>query len=60
MARLPSLSQAVIAIYVGLWRCLQCQSVRRIDLWVICRFAINQSMQQVQDVRLGGDACFEG
>ena len=58
-ALLPSLSQAVIAIDVGLWRCLQCQCVRRIDFGVIRWSAVDQSVQQVQNVHLGGHACFQ-
>ena len=37
-------------------RCLQGQRLWWIDFGVICRFAVDQSVQQVQDVRFGGKA----
>ena len=56
---LPSPSQAVIAVHVGFRRRLQRQSVWRVNLWVIRRFAVDQSVQQVQNVSFGWHTCFK-
>ena len=50
MALLPSLSQSIIAIDIGFRRRIQGQSLRRIDLWKIGLFAVEQSVEQVQDI----------
>jgi len=59
MALLPSLSQIVIPVDVGLWCRFQGQGIRRIDLWQVCLFAVDQPVKQVQDVRLGWHAGFQ-
>src|ERR1700729_4285035 len=53
MARLPGLAQRIVAFDVGLRLGGERQSIRRLyDGWVDW-LAVNQPVQQVQDVRLG-------
>ena len=59
MALLPSLSQSIIAIDIGFRRRIQGQSLRRIDLWMVGLLPVNQPVQEVQDMRLGGHACVQ-
>ena len=56
MARLPGLAQGVVAFDVGLRLGGERQSIRRLhDGWVDW-LAVNQPVQQVQNVRLGRHA----
>src|SRR3984957_8782540 len=53
MARLPGLAQRIVAFDIGLGLGGERQSIRRLyDGWVDW-LAVNQPVQQVQDVRLG-------
>ena len=59
MALLPCLPEVIVAVDIGLRSCFQGQGFRRIDLWKIGLFAVEQSVEEVQDVRLGRYASFQ-
>ncbi|MBB4577219.1 hypothetical protein GGI59_006051 [Rhizobium lentis] len=53
-------TQAIVPFYIGLGFPQQGQRLWRIDVRTGGRLAVNQPMQQVQDVRLGRHACIQG
>lgn len=59
MALLPSLSQIIVAIDVGLRRHVQGQSLWRIDFRMVGLLLVDQPVQEVQDMCLGWHACFQ-
>ncbi len=59
MALLPSLPEVIVAVDIGLRSCFQGQGFRRVDLWKIGLFAVEQSVEEVQDVCLGRHASFQ-
>src|ERR1700688_4360393 len=53
MARLSGFAQRVVALDVGLWFGGERQSIRRLYGWWVDRLAVDQSLQHVQNMRLG-------
>src|ERR1700734_4486873 len=59
MARLPSFAQRVVALDVGLRFGGERQSIRRLHDWWVDWLAVDQSVQQVQDMGLGRRASLQ-
>jgi hypothetical protein len=59
MARFLDLAQGVIPADIGLRLGRERQGIGRVHNWRVDRLAVDQPMQQVQDVRLGRRACLE-
>src|SRR6478752_740475 len=53
MTRLPDFAQRVVALDVGLRFGGEHQSIRRLHSWWVDRLAVDQAVQQVQNMRLG-------
>ena len=53
MTRLPDFAQRVVALDVGLRFGGERQSIRRLHSWWVDRLAVDQAVQQVQNMRLG-------
>src|SRR5438309_6666379 len=52
MTRLPGFAQGVVALDVGLRLCAERQGVRRLHGWWVDWLAVDQPVQQVQNMRL--------
>ena len=59
MAHLSIFAESVVAINVGLWFGGKRQRIRRLHRWRVERFAVDQPVQDVQDVRLGWRASLQ-
>ena len=59
MARLPDFAQCIVAFDVGLRLGGERQSIGRLYGWWVDRLAVDQSVQHVQDMRLGWGACLQ-
>ena len=59
MARLPGLAQRIVAFDVGLRLGGERQSIRRLHDWRVDWLAVDQSVQQVQDMGLGRRASLQ-
>ena len=59
MARLPDFAQRVVALDVGLRLGGERQSIRRLHDWWVDWLAVNQSVQHIQNMRLGRRASLQ-
>jgi hypothetical protein len=59
MTRLPDFAQRIVSLDVGLRFGGERQGARRLRGWWVDRLAVDQAMQQVQNMRLGRDASLQ-
>src|SRR3546814_3843341 len=52
-------TQGIVSCHIGLWLAVQGQRLRDIDPGWVPVLAVDQPVQQVQDMGLGGNTCFQ-
>src|SRR3546814_8840273 len=52
-------TQGIVSCHIGLWLAVQGQRLRGIDPGWVPVLAVDQPVQQVQDMGLGGNTCFQ-